>query len=123
MYEDYEVTKKSVKKAMTGVVAIVLVAILCLTCITVIPSGHTGVVTVFGKVSSTVMQEGFHVKAPWQSVHKMDNRVVKLEVSTEAFSKDLQTVETKLAVNYRLDTSMSFHVYKNIGKDFENTPY
>ena len=119
--EDYENAKKSIKKFAVKAAAAVLAAIILLTCVTVIPSGHTGVVTVFGKVSSHVMQEGFHLKAPWQSVHKMDNRVVKLEVSTEAFSKDLQTVETKLAVNYRLDTSKSFHVYKNIGKDFEGT--
>ena len=101
--------------------AVILVLIIVFTCISVIPAGHTGVVSVFGRVSNNVLQEGFHFKLPWQHVTKMDNRVVKLEVSTEAFSKDLQTVNTTLAVNYRLDTSMSFHVYKNIGTKYEDT--
>lgn len=109
------------KKVVTTVITTVLVLILVCTSISVIPAGHTGVVSVFGRVSNTVLQEGFHIKAPWQDVTKMDNRVVKLEVETEAFSKDLQTVATKLAVNYRLDTSMSYHVYKNIGKQYEGT--
>ena len=103
------------------VVAVIVVLVVIFTCFSVIPAGHTGVVSVFGRVSSNVLQEGFHFKLPWQQVTKMDNRVVKLEVSTEAFSSDLQTVNTTLAVNYRLDTKMSYHVYKNIGTKYEDT--
>lgn len=77
---------------------------------TVVSAGHTGVVSTFGQVSEDVLQEGFHFKAPWQRVTKMDNRIVKLEVSTEAFSSDLQTVSVNLAVNYRVDTSMSYSI-------------
>ena len=54
-----------------------------------------------------------------QNVVKIDNRIVKLEVDTEAFSKDLQTVATTLAINYRVDTSKSYSIYKNIGADYE----
>ena len=47
-----------------------------------------------------------------QQVVKIDNRIVKLEVGAEAFSKDLQTVETTLAINYRVDTDKSYSIYK-----------
>ncbi len=40
-------------------------------------------------------------------------------MQTEAFSKDLQTVTTTLAINYRVDTSKSYSIYKNIGADYE----
>ena len=61
-----------------------------------------------------------HVKAPFvQRVVKIDNRIVKLEVSTEAFSKDLQTVSTTLAINYRVDSAKSYSIYKNIGANYE----
>ena len=43
-----------------------------------------------------------------------------MEVDTEAFSKDLQTVSTTIAINYRVDTSKSYSIYKNIGADYEN---
>lgn len=87
---------------------------------TVVSAGHTGVVSTFGQVSEDVLQEGFHFKAPWQRVTKMDNRIVKLEVSTEAFSSDLQTVSVNLAVNYRVDTSMSYSIVKNVGTQYED---
>ena len=109
------------KKAKLSILAAVLLLVLIFSCVEIIPAGHTGVVSVFGQVSSNVLQEGFHFKLPWQSVTKMDNRVVKLEVSTEAFSSDLQTVNTTLAVNYRLNTDMSYSVYKNVGTKYEDT--
>ena len=114
--------KKSISlNAIKAIVALILVVLIAASCFEVIPAGHTGVVSVFGRVSSNVLQEGFHFKLPWQHVTKMDNRIVKLEVATEAFSSDLQTVNTKLAVNYRLDTNMSYHVYKTIGTKYEDT--
>lgn len=109
------------KKGVLRVGAVLLLLILIFSCTVIIPAGHTGVVSVFGQVSSNVLQEGFHFKLPWQSVNKMDNRVVKLEVSTEAFSSDLQTVNTTLAVNYRLNTDMSYSIYKNVGTKYEDT--
>jgi regulator of protease activity HflC (stomatin/prohibitin superfamily) len=100
--------------------AVVVVLIICFFSITKINAGHTGVVTTFGKVSSTVLDEGLHFKAPWQKVTKVDNRIVKLSVETEASTKDLQTVETELAVNYRIDSTKSYSIIKNVGKEYES---
>ena len=85
------------------IIAIVLAVIMLLSCTTVIKAGHTGVISTFGKINENVLQEGFNFKAPWQKIIKMDNRIVKMEVATEAFSSDLQTVSVNLAVNYRVD--------------------
>lgn len=109
------------KGSIIGIIVGVLVVIIALTCWTKVPAGHTGVVTTFGKVSSNVLEEGLHFKAPWQKVVKIDNRIRKLEVTTEAFSKDLQSVSTVLAVNYRVDSAKSYSIYKNIGADYETT--
>ena len=102
-----------------GVAAIVALGLI-FTSFTVVGAGHTGVVSTFGQVSEDVLQEGFHFKAPWQKITKMDNRIVKLEVSTEAFSSDLQTVNVNLAVNYRVDTAKSFSIVKNVGTNYED---
>ena len=109
-----------IPKFIPLVVIALLILIFCLSCFTIITAGHTGVVSTFGKVSENVLQEGFHLKAPWQSVTKMDNRIVKLEVSTEAFSSDLQTVNVNVAVNYRVDTSKSYSIVKNVGTNYED---
>lgn len=108
--------KKIVSIALVAVLALLLLA----NCFTIVDAGHTGVVVTLGRVNEGVLQEGIHIKAPFvQQVVKIDNRIVKLEVDTEAFSKDLQTVATTLAINYRVDTSKSYSIYKNIGADYE----
>ncbi len=114
------VNSKMMKKLLLGI-AIALVALLVVgNCFTIVNAGHTGVVVTLGKVNEGVLQEGMHIKAPFvQQVVMIDNRIVKLEVDTEAFSKDLQTVETTLAINYRVDTSKSYSIYKNIGANYE----
>lgn len=101
-------------------VGVLLAAGIALSSFTVVSAGHTGVVSTFGEVSEDVLQEGLHFKAPWQKVTKMDNRIVKLEVSTAAFSSDLQTVSVNLAVNYRVDTSKSYSIVKNLGTKYED---
>ncbi|MBQ3527388.1 MAG: prohibitin family protein [Clostridia bacterium] len=112
--------KKTTITIIVTAVIVALVAIVGLNCVTIVKAGHTGVVVTLGKVNENVLQEGLHVKAPFvQQVVMIDNRITKLEVDTEAFSKDLQTVQTTLAINYRVDTSKSYSIYKNIGKDYE----
>ncbi len=112
--------KKWKKLIIIGVIALFALVVL-LNSFTVVDAGHTGVVVTLGSVNEGVLQEGIHTKAPFvQSVIKIDNRIQKLEVNTEAFSKDLQSVKTVLAINYRVDTSKSYSIYKNIGADYEN---
>jgi regulator of protease activity HflC (stomatin/prohibitin superfamily) len=112
------------QNSLKKIIAIIIVALLAIITLantfTVVNAGHTGVVVTMGKVKDGVLQEGIHVKAPFvQKVVKIDNRIRKLEVNTEAFSKDLQSVNTVLAINYRVDTSKSNSIYKNIGADYE----
>ena len=83
--------------------AVILAVFLLLSSVTTIPAGHTGVVTTFGKVSGTVLGEGLHFKLPFiTNVVKIDNRVLKTEVSSSSASKDLQTVNSTIALNYRI---------------------
>lgn len=115
------VQNKNVKGIVIAVVVILLLLFVGANCFTIVEPGHTGVVVTLGKVNDGVLQEGIHGKIPFiQQVVKIDNRIRKLEVDTEAFSKDLQSVNTRLAVNYRVDTAKSYSIYKNIGADYES---
>ena len=113
--------EKNIKKIVAIAVVAVVVLLTAVNCFTIVDAGHTGVVVTLGKVNEGVLQEGLHIKAPFvQKIVKIDNRIVKLEVDTEAFSKDLQTVSTTIAINYRVDTSKSYSIYKNIGANYED---
>ena len=109
------------KKLVIIAAAVIFALIIILNCFVVVDAGHTGVVVTMGSVNEGVLQEGIHAKLPFiQNVIKIDNRIQKLEVNTEAFSKDLQSVDTVLAINYRVDTAKSYSIYKNIGADYES---
>ena len=102
------------------ILVVILVVIFLSSSFVVIPAGHTGVALTFGKVEDTVLQEGLHFKVPFvQKIVVVDNRIVKLDVNTEAFSKDLQTITTVVAVNYHVGKESSQTVYKNVGMGFE----
>ncbi|MBQ8786064.1 MAG: prohibitin family protein, partial [Oscillospiraceae bacterium] len=110
----------TVKKIVTSVIVVVILLIVVLNSFTTVQAGHTGVVTTFGKVSEKVLAEGLHFKIPFvQDIILVDNRVQKAESACSAASKDLQTVTSTIAVNYKVLNSYSASVYKNIGLDYE----
>ena len=112
--------KKITKFVVLGIVAL-LVVILAADSFATVPVGSTGILLTFGKVEDgKALSEGLHIKFPLvQRIVSMDNRVKKLELNTEAFSKDIQTVSATLAVNYRLQAEKSFAIYKTHGTQYE----
>ena len=110
--------KKSGKVAgliVAGVVAVIVLG----SSFTIVPAGHTGVVLTLGKVSSTSFSEGFHLRIPFiQNVEKMSNKIQVYETPASAVSKDLQTVSSNIAVNYRLVSDKSADMYQNVGIDY-----
>ena len=115
-----DANERTVKKIVITVIIVMVAAIVLLNSFTTVKAGHSGVVTTFGKVSENVLSEGLHFKIPFiQEIILVDNRVQKAEVSCSAASKDLQTVSSTIAVNYKVLNSYSASVYKNIGLDYE----
>ena len=107
-------------KLVLTILVVILAVIFLGSSFVVIPAGHTGVALTFGKVEDVVLQEGLHFKVPFvQKIVVVDNRIVKLDVNTEAFSKDLQTITTVVAVNYHVGKENSQTLYKNVGMGFE----
>lgn len=110
-----------IKKLVIAAAVLVLFLILILTLFTTVPTGHTGVVTTFGKVEQFVLDEGVHVKLPWQRVINMDNRAQKKTVTTPAFSSDIQQVDVICTLNYSVDRETSQTLYRNVGANYYET--
>ena len=64
----------------------------------VVPTGHTGILTTFGRVEDTTLEAGLHVKLPVQQVVVMDNRTQKSVVDLSCFSSDIQSASRSAAV-------------------------
>ena len=101
--------------------AILIVFSIITSCIGTVPTGHTGVVTTFGKVENYTLDAGVHLKAPWQKIVKMDNRVQKENVALSCFSSDIQEVSMSYTVNYQISKSDAMTIYSTIGRNFYNT--
>ena len=113
-------TKKKILTLTVSGLAVLAALIIGAASLKVVPAGHTGVVVRLGSVSEQVLSEGVHFVAPFiTQVVDMDNRVLKSEVQSSSASKDLQTVNNTIALNYRLRSGSSAEVYRNIGQDFE----
>lgn len=109
------------KKLIVACVTLAVLAILAINSVATVPVGSTGILLTMGKVEDSALAEGLHIKLPFvQKIISMDNRVKKLELSTEAFSKDIQTVSATLAVNYRLQPEKTFSIYKTAGQAYES---
>ena len=113
-----EKTKGGIVAAVAAVVVLGIIVLVSSTAI--VPAGSTGVVTTFGKVSETTYSEGFHLKIPFaQEVEIISNKIQVYETDASAVSKDLQTVNSKIAVNFRVRSDASASIFKNIGRDYQ----
>lgn len=100
---------------------VVIALIFAISCFSFVPTGHTGVVTLFGKVEDYTLDSGVHFKNPFARVIKMDNRIQKESVELSCFSSDIQEVEVVFTLNYQISKEYAMNIYKTIGKNYFDT--
>lgn len=106
------------ERKFTWLATVIAIILIFSSCICKIPTGHTGVVTTFGKVANYTLDAGINFKAPWQRVIKMDNRVQKQSIELFCFSSDIQEVKIVYTVNYQIDKENAMNIYRTIGKTY-----
>lgn len=103
-----------VKKLVVAVVAITV--LFMLTPFAIVPAGHRGVLTTFGKPSEHVYSEGIHFRWPLaQTMHLVGVAIEKGEGEGDAASRDLQRVTTRVAINYHVKPESVVYVYRDLG--------
>lgn len=86
-----------------------------------VPTGHTGILTTFGKVEDKTLEAGMHIKSPFQEIVCMDNRTQVARVELSAFSSDIQEVLVSYSMNYQIEKANAQRIYNEIGVDYYNT--
>ncbi len=108
------VEKTILKVVVVGVVA--FIAFLLLNPFEVVDAGHRGVLTNFGRVQPEVWGEGLHLRVPiMQTVHEINVQIQKAEAEGEAASKDLQSVHSRIALNFHLIPERVAETFQAIG--------
>lgn len=113
--------KKGGSQIVLPITILAGVVMIGFSCVVSVPAGHTGVVTTFGSVEDYTYEAGLHVKAPWQKVVKMDNRVQKNTLSMACFSSDIQEVTLSYTINYQIKKSDAQTIYRTIGESYYDT--
>lgn len=106
---------------IASVICVVLaIAIVVGSCISTVPTGHTGILTTFGRVEDKNLPEGMNFHAPWQNITTMTNKEQIFTEKNLCFSADLQEVAYTYTVKYSLLPSAAPTIYKTVGTDYFN---
>ena len=81
-----------------------------------VQAGHVGVVSTFGKVEITPLEEGFHFVAPWKKVTLYDARQKSHKESVGVPSQDQLITHFDISIQYRLIKSKAPEMMKETGK-------
>jgi len=99
-----------------GIFAVVAVVLIVMQSFVIVESGHVGIIRTLGAVQPISLPEGFHLKKPFiDRIEQIDIRLTKAENAAGAASKDLQTVSTKVTVQYSLDGDVAPLTFQRIG--------
>ena len=120
--KDFEKEEETIIKRIILGVVIIFVIITAFCSFKTIKSGEVGLRVRFGKIVDSSLNEGINFKIPYiERIVKVNIKVQKVELGTESSSKDLQTITTKLAVNYKVEGSKASSLYKTVGNSYEET--
>ena len=104
------------QRLLTLGIPLLILIIVAIQSFTVIDAGYVGVVKRLGAVQPSYLSEGFHLKSPFiDSVEDFDIRLSKVETSAGASSKDLQVVETQIAVQYSMTPELMPLTLQKVG--------
>lgn len=128
-YDYRESKNKKIKKEVWNIPKITIYSIVGLfliitlfASITTVRSGEVGLKVRFGKIVDNSLKEGINIKIPYiERIVKVNIKVQKVELETESSSKDLQTITTQLAVNFKVEGSKAASLYKTVGNSYKDT--
>jgi regulator of protease activity HflC (stomatin/prohibitin superfamily) len=86
-----------------------------------VDAGQRAVLLTWGKPSMDVVGEGLHFKMPIaQKAVKLYVQTTKIEETADSASRDLQDVQTTIALNYHLSPSEVPKLYQQIGLAYQD---
>lgn len=107
---------KTTKLVITGCVLLVGVILICSFASSfffTIPPGTRGIKIAFGKVEETTAEPGLHLKAPYTNIKEINIQQDTKDVTAECFSSDLQGVNLRIKVLYRIPSDYVVTIFRD----------
>ena len=106
---------QNIQPLLGGIIAAFII-LTALNAFVIINPGQAGVLSILGQAQEQPLLEGIHFKAPLISnVDIYDVTVQKFEVPAESSTKDLQDLNARFAINFRLDPTRVVEVRRTQG--------
>ncbi len=87
----------------------------------IVRPGEVAVKTRLGKIVDSY-DEGIHFKAPFlEDITRFSIQIQRADIKSQAFSKDLQTMNTHLVVNHRIQKDTVVSIFRNLGPNYVNS--
>src|SRR6202171_2955546 len=109
---------RALKSRFLVILAALVVFILLMASTTSIPTGHVGVLTLFGRVTGDVLPEGIHLINPLKSVEKLSIQTQSLKESANVPSNEGLILALDTSLLFRLDKAKAAQVYQTVGPDY-----
>ncbi|HUV85358.1 MAG TPA: prohibitin family protein [Methanosarcinales archaeon] len=111
---------KAIKLAVVCVILGVLLIVVLFGSWYTVKSGERGVLLTWGRAKNAAIEPGFHFKWPIaQKAIKIEVRTQKVETVADAASKDLQDVQTTIALNFHLNPGEVSNLYQEVGVSYQ----
>lgn len=107
-------------KGIFATFVLVVVLLVGITGMTHISPGYHGLRVHLSTPTDTVYSSGWYFINPLDNVVEFETRQQKLEAVASGASKDLQNVNTSVAVNYEINPEMLKTLYLQVGSQYEN---
>jgi prohibitin 1 len=99
-------------------VGLVFAIILFFSCVVSIPTGHVGVLTLFGRVTGETLGEGIHLINPLKAVQKLSIQTQSLKESANVPSNEGLILALDTSLLFHLDRTKAADVFQKVGPNY-----
>ena len=115
----YTTVQSDPKKIMLWIIGSALALTVLLSSFYSVSSTQRGIIATFGKINPTAVDAGLHVKIPFvQSIDKMSIQTVKMEQTSMAYTKDIQSSTVTYVLNFDPVPESVAVLYRNVGSNY-----
>lgn len=101
-------------------ILMVLLSVLFLSNCTIVSPGERGIRVKLGTTNNEFCKPGPYLWFPFLlGMAKIDVQIQKSEAEAEAASKDMQTINAKFALNWKIDEQKVVEIYRTIGDEYD----
>src|SRR5208337_1935678 len=100
------------------IVGLIVLVILFFSSVVSIPTGHVGVLTLFGRVTGEALGEGIHVINPLKAVQKLTIQTQSVKETANVPSNEGLILALDTSLLFHLDRTKAAEVYQKVGANY-----